>query len=99
MNEVIAHEFICKAGVVLLERPGDVRVGAGHGDGRVGIAGDRVGRIVDAGDAHADGGGEGRLLRRERHVVEHDRLRAEWDTLDGELSRRVRGSREKVFAP
>jgi len=51
-----------------------VRVGAGHGDGRVGIAGDGVGRVVDAGDAHADGGGEGRLLRRERHVVEHDAL-------------------------
>lgn len=62
-----------------------MRVGAGHGDGRVGIARDGVGGIVDAGDAHADGGGEGGLLRRERHVVEHDRLRAEWDALDGVL--------------
>lgn len=40
----------------------------------VGLASHRVGRVVDAGRAQADRHREGRLVRRHRHLVQHDRL-------------------------
>ena len=72
----LARKLVGKRGVVLLEQARNVRVGAGHRDGRVGVARDRKGGVVDARVAQANGGGEGGFLRRQRHLVKNDGLRS-----------------------
>ena len=51
-----------------------MHVGRGEGDRRVGLAGLRVGRVVDASDAHAERDREGVALGGDGHLVQHDRL-------------------------
>ena len=69
-----ASHLVRKRGVVLLQHARHVRVGGGHRDRGVGVAGEGVGAVVHAGDAQAEGGGEARLLRRELELVEHNAL-------------------------
>ena len=70
--------FACLVGqssVVLLQGALGVHVGVRERDGRVGLARLRVGGVVDASDADAQGDGEGVALGREGHLVQDDRLR------------------------
>ena len=66
--------LIREAGVLLLEGARGVHVGRGEGDRRVGLAGLRVGRVVDASDAHSERDREGVALGGDGHLVQHDRL-------------------------
>jgi len=70
----LAAELVCESDVVLLEHTRSVGFGIGSDDRAVVLAGERVGRVVDAGELNADGDVEVGLDRREGHRVEHDRL-------------------------
>ena len=59
--------------IVLLQHARVVRVGVGHGDHAVALAGLREARVVDAGHADAERDGEGGLVRAQGHLVQHDR--------------------------
>ena len=71
---VLSTCLVRKRSVVLLQRARGVKVGRRERDGGVGLARLRVGGVVDAGDADAEGNGEGVLLRRDGHLVQDNRL-------------------------
>ena len=60
--------------VVLLEHAGGVGLGVRPDNCAITFSGERVGRVVDAGELDADGNVEVGLDRREGHRVEHHTL-------------------------
>ncbi|MBB78450.1 MAG: hypothetical protein CL844_05555 [Crocinitomicaceae bacterium] len=70
----LASELVRELRVVLLQHARVVRVGVGHGDHRVRLAGLRVARVVDASHADAERDREGGLVRGEGHLVQDHAL-------------------------